>query len=171
MIKQYNIMVYKSTIVGWKGMWFTGSTMRLLGYTYKQKNDWTCGPAVARVVLDHFGKRLPISKLVRELKASPKGTWNKDIAKLFKKHDLDFKTKERATLYDIKRYLKNHIVLVAFWIPFHKESHYSIVTKIDNKRIYFHDTWFGSKHSYTHEHFLKNWWDEEAIRWLMAIEK
>ena len=146
--------------------------MTLLRYAYKQKNDWTCGPAVARILLHYYDTRMSIGKIVKELRATPrKGTGNISLLRLLRKNGVKFKVKKGATTKKLAGYLKNHWVTVAYWIPSHKESHYSIVKKITAKRIYFHDTWFGTNHSYSINYFLKNWWDEEAERWLLAVKK
>ena len=143
----------------------------LLQYDYKQKNDWTCGPAVARILLHYYDARMNFKDVVKALKTTRSGTANKYLIGLLKKNGVPHRVKEFAALADIKRYLKNHWVVVAFWIPSGKEGHYSIVKKINSKRIYFHDTWFGTNHSYTLDYFLKNWWDPEATRWLLAVRK
>jgi predicted double-glycine peptidase len=79
--------------------------------------------------------------------------------------------RENASLENLKKYLRNHLVIVSFWIPYYKESHYSIVKKINSERIYLHDTWFGSNHCLKINYFLKNWYDEDCTGWLMAITK
>ena len=145
--------------------------MTLPNYDFKQKNNWTCGPAVARMVLHYFGKRKHLPELVKELRATRNGTSNAPLLRLLKKHGLKFRVKRRADAPDLKKRLRKHLVVVAYWIPYHRESHYSIVKKMDAKRIYLHDPWFGSNHSYTLNYFLKNWWDEEATRWLLAVKK
>lgn len=145
--------------------------MELLNYSYKQKNSWTCGPAVARIILYYFGKRTDIQQIIRQLRTSRSGTSNASVKKLFKKNGLKFVEKKTATLGDIRKRVSKNWIIVAYHIPCHKEDHYSIVKKIDSRRIYFHDTWFGSGHSYTHQYFLKNWRDGEAKRWFLAVKK
>ena len=145
--------------------------MELLRYTYKQKNDWSCGPAVARVILDYYGTKQTISSLIKQLKTTRAGTENRHIINLFKRNCLRFVTRENSSLKELRKYTKNYLIIVAYRIPASGESHYSIVKKIDSKRVYFHDTWFGSNHSYTLKYFLKNWHDDEATRWFMAVKK
>lgn len=142
-----------------------------LTFPYKQPNDWTCGPAVARIILHLLGKPKDFPGIVRELGTTRQGTANRDLARLFRRHGLSFVQKENASLVDVRKRLKTHWVVAAYWIPFHREAHYSIITKITAKRVYFHDTWFGSNHSYSTEHFVKNWWDDEGTRWFMAVRK
>ncbi len=145
--------------------------MELLHYSFKQKNDWTCGPAVARILLDYHGTQMDIEDIVKELRTTRQGTSNTDFLRLLRRKHIPHIVRDNTRLDTLARLARNHWVAVAYWIPFHKVSHYSIVKKIDRRRIYFHDTWYGANHSYTHEHFLKNWWDEEAARWLCAIPK
>lgn len=143
--------------------------MQLLSYNYKQPTDWTCGPAVARIILDYYGTKKSIRQLAKELRATRYGTSNSALRRLFKNHDIKFREKHRATTEDIKKHLNSSIVLVAYWIPKHKEAHYSIVRSVTKTHIHFHDTWFGSSHKYTIPYFLKNWRDDEAERWMLSV--
>lgn len=145
--------------------------MTLLTTSFKQKNDWTCGPAVARIVLDYYGLEQELSDLVRRLNTTRAGTSNRDLRRLLRWYDISYREFQDSTLTKLKKYVRSHLVIVAYWIPRHSVAHYSIVTRISKGRIYFHDTWYGSTHSYTLKYFEKNWWDPEATRWLMAIKK
>ncbi len=145
--------------------------MELLRYTYKQTNDWTCGPAIARVILHYFGVKPSISDLIKQLRTTRAGTENRYIISLFKRNNIKFFHKKNSSISEIRRYLKNYWIIVAYWIPVHNEAHYSIIKKMNSKRIYFHDTWFGLNHSYTLNYFLKNWHDDETARWFMAVKK
>jgi len=144
--------------------------MKLL--RYRQKTDWTCGPACLKVVLHFFGVNKDISELIKELKTTEKtGTDHQRMINLLKKYKLKFIVKKNATLEEIKKSLIDSLVVVDYFIPYYQESHYSIVKKIKGERIYFHDTHFGPNHRYKIDYFLRNWWDEEAKRWLVAIKK
>ena len=145
--------------------------MTLATYAYKQPNNWTCGPAVVRLILRCFGRKRTIKEVIRELGVGREGTANKDLKKILRKYDIKFKEKEFASLKDVKAKIKTHWIVIAYWIPKYKEAHYSIVKRIGAKRVYFHDTWFGLNHSYSIDNFLKNWWDDEATHWFLAIKK
>jgi ABC-type bacteriocin/lantibiotic exporter with double-glycine peptidase domain len=145
--------------------------MELLRYTYKQKNDWSCGPAVARVILDYYGTRPTISSLTKQLKTTRAGTENRYVISLFKRNNLRFFARSNSSIAELQKYSKNYWLIVAYWIPSSRESHYSIIKKINSRRVYFHDTWFGSNHSYSLKYFLKNWHDDEATRWFIAVKK
>ena len=147
------------------------AAMQLLNYAYKQKNDWTCGPAVVRIILDYYGIEATVAELVKQLRTTRSGTTHKQILRLFRKKGLKFIAKENASISNLKKYTKNHWVIVAYRIPFQGDYHYSIVKNINSKKIIFHDTWFGSNHGYTLKNFHKNWRDDESSRWMLAIKK
>lgn len=144
--------------------------MNLLNYTFKQKNDWTCGPAVARIVLHSRGKLAGLKEIAKALRTTREGTSNANLVRFIRKHSPYYIEKQKATLGDLKNHSKNKIVIVSYWIPRSKAYHYSIVKKVGKKRIYFHDTWYGSTHSYSIDYFLKNWREEEATRWMLAVK-
>ncbi len=146
-------------------------SITLLSYKYKQPTEWTCGPAVARIVLDYHGTSKDIRQVTRELRATRAGTSNADLRRFFRSHSIPFREYTGSTTHDIRKLLRTHIILVAYWIPRHQEAHYSIVQKITRTHIFFHDTWFGSSHRYTIKYFLKNWHDEEATGWMLAVRK
>ncbi|MEK7151279.1 MAG: cysteine peptidase family C39 domain-containing protein [Patescibacteria group bacterium] len=146
--------------------------MKLLARAYKQRNGWTCGPAVTKIILDYAGKPCLKTNLVKTLKTTSAGTSNNQLIKFLKKSGVKFKVQEGASLNSLKKVSRSGLVLVTYWIPNHKEHHYSIIKKITSKRIYFHDTWFGANHSYSIPYFQKNWWDDEAkSSWLLAVKK
>lgn len=145
--------------------------MNLLPYSYKQRNSWTCGPAVTRIICDYYGIEKKISQLTRELKTTRSGTANADVYRVLRKHRIPFRVKKQSSVQELRRRIKNSILLVAYWIPRHREAHYSIIKKIAGGRIYFHDTWYGSSHSYSLPYFERNWWDPEATRWFLAIPR
>ncbi|OGN29964.1 MAG: hypothetical protein A3A33_01425 [Candidatus Yanofskybacteria bacterium RIFCSPLOWO2_01_FULL_49_25] len=145
--------------------------MTLLTTDFKQKNGWTCGPAIARIVFDHYGYETEISEMVRKLNTTRAGTSNQDLLRLLRRYDIPFRVMQQARLADLRRLVRTHLVIVAYWIPRHREAHYSIVKKTDWHRIYFHDTWFGSTHSYSLPYFEKNWLDGADAHWLLAVRK
>src|SRR3989344_3953170 len=108
--------------------------MRLLPFFYKQPNYWTCGPAVARLILHLFGKKKTVHEIIKETKTTKAGTSNHGLKRVLKKHGIKFQEKQNARLSEIKSKSKTHWLLVAYWIPVHKEAHYSLVKKIDSKR-------------------------------------
>jgi predicted double-glycine peptidase len=146
--------------------------MNLLNTTFKQKNDWTCGPAVLRLILHwYFGRPQSVDDIVRELKITRRGTEDRQLIRMLAKNGVKYRTKENARLTDIRRSLAKNLVVIAYWIPRYKEGHYSIVKKVDSRRIYFHDTWFGSRHSYALSYFTRQCWRDKEYRRLFLIPK
>ncbi len=137
----------------------------------KQGDTWTCGPTVMQIVLDYFGIKKDIRTLIKELHTiRNQGTDNRHFLKLLKKYKLKFRAQNRSNLKVLKKLLSDSLVVVGYWIPYYRESHYALISRISRDRVYLHDTWFGHKHSYKIDYFLKNWWDEESQQWLVAIK-
>ena len=146
---------------------------KLLCYGFMQPSDWTCAPAAARIILHNLGVNQDIKSIAREMKTntgSYKGTTEHNMIKFFKKWDVKFHIKRNASINDMKERLKNGRILMAcYWIPFYKEFHVAIVSKITSKRIHFHDTWFGSSHSYALDYFKRQWAKDD--NWLMTVKR
>lgn len=146
--------------------------MGLMATMFKQKDAWTCGPAVLRLILNwYFARPKSVYGIVRELKISRRGTEDRQLIAMLKRSGIKYRVKRNAALADIRRFLPNYLVVLAYWIPTHREGHYSIVKHVNHTRIYFHDTWFGSRHSYSLPYFTRRCWHEKEYRWLLLIPK
>lgn len=146
--------------------------MPLLPYIYKQPNDWMCGPAVARIILHFFGQKKDIWDISRELGTNKAGTSNRDLKRLLKRYAIKYTEKRGLKINQLKKLSRKNWLVTVYWIPKHKEYHYSIIKNITSKRLYFHDTWYGLNHSYSVRHFLKNWRDGETdTTWTLVIKK
>ncbi|MDP3953996.1 MAG: cysteine peptidase family C39 domain-containing protein [bacterium] len=146
------------------------TNMRLLRYGFMQPNDWTCVPAATRIILHNFGLNQSVSAIAKEMGTVRGGTTESALIRFMKKKGLKFTIKRKAGLKDIGVRLKNgKMILVSYWIPFYKEYHIAIVKKVTAKRIYFHDTWFGSSHSYSLEYFKLQWKKDD--NWMLTIKK
>lgn len=146
--------------------------MKLLKYSYKQKNNWGCGPAVARIVLHHHDIVCSMRQAAKEMGTTRGGTENTGLIRFLRKNGLQPKAKEKAELSEVGKLLKKNIIVVAYWIPKNKEAHYSILKRIKSGRVFFHDPWYGANHSYSLSYFQKNWHDGGTEqRWMLAVGK
>lgn len=149
--------------------------MTLPTYGYKQITAWHCGPAIARVLLYCHNTEMDIKDVVKELKTTRGGTSDSNLLRLLRRKGIKFRVKKHASLKALARLLKNNWVVVAYYIPRRakrkEELHYSIVTRVTKKRIYFHDTWYGANHSYSIAYFLKNWHNKSAEGWMLSVKK
>ena len=137
-----------------------------------QPNQWTCGPACAKVVLNFFGIQVTLNSLISQLRITPeKGTDHHDFIRVFRENGLHVQEFENASLEQLASVLKHDVAIVGYWIPYYKEGHYAIVKQIDSNRVYLHDTWFGPNHSYKRSYFLRNWFDEDSKRWMISVRK
>jgi len=144
---------------------------------FKQQTDYTCGPACMRTILASFGIKKSERWLARFMKTNKKiGTKTNYFPKVAAFFHLEHYYKYGAKITDIINALRNgYIVIVLTFLPNFKEAHYSIVKKIDRRRVLFNDPWFGQGHRLNKKVFIKNWHDNThrapKTRWFFAIKK
>ena len=145
---------------------------------HEQEKSYTCGAASMRMALEYLGIKKTEKQVVRLLGTNKvKGTWEEDFPKLVEKYRLNYVVKHRGSISDLKRLHKNGYVVIVCYYPGDKIDHYSVIKKIDNKKIYLYDPWYGSRggpnESYKLSYFEKIWKTEKEkdLRWLIAIKK
>ncbi len=143
---------------------------------YEQETDWTCGPASMRMVLDALGIKKSEKQLIKLLRTNKQvGTWNESFPCLAEKYKLNYVAERNSTLSSLRNYLrKGYLLIVSYYLPKDKVSHYSVVKKISRGFIYFLDPFQGPSHKYKINQFIKLWnkkseHDEER-RWFIGIK-
>lgn len=127
---------------------------------YRQSKDYTCGPAVARMVLNHHETKLSesyLSKLLDTTKNS--GTRISRLIMIFRNFGLTCKMYKNSNIGQLKLKLTNNHVIVNYYLDEWKEGHYAIVKKVTKSKIYLIDPWFGSKHYLDIEYFNDHWYN------------
>lgn len=125
---------------------------------YRQSKDYTSGPAVARIILNHHEIRLSesyLSKLLDTTKNS--GTKMLRIVMILRNFGLTCNIYKNSNAGQIKQKLQNNLVIVNYFLDDTKEGHYAIVKKVTKNKIYLIDPWFGSKYFLELEYFNDHW--------------
>jgi len=138
----------------------------------KQEQNWSCGPAVVRMVLSSFGIRKSEEELIEILGSNNKiGTANKNMVEFFKGNGFSLIEKENSKIADLKRFYDDGFrIIVNYYCHYEKEGHFAVVKLIDNKRIYLYDPALGEKHSYSLKYFNKIWYGKGGERkWFLAV--
>ncbi|QQG38724.1 MAG: C39 family peptidase [Candidatus Woesearchaeota archaeon] len=140
---------------------------------YKQEKDYTCGPAVMRMLLAAKGIKKSEKELERMLKISTRiGTWFKYFPIVAEKYRLDYVVARNSNLKELKKLLKEgYIIMVGYFMEEENVGHYAVVTKVDSKYVYMLDPYLGPNRKLRIMNFLKNWYDEaeKEKRWLFGI--
>ncbi len=125
---------------------------------YRQSKDYTCGPAVARMILNHHEIRLSESYLTKLLDTTKNsGTRILRLVMILRNFGLTCKVYKNSTIGQIKQKLAGNHVIVNYFLDDWKESHYSIVKKVTKSKIYLIDPRYGSKHHVDIENFNDHW--------------
>ncbi|HLF53897.1 MAG TPA: cysteine peptidase family C39 domain-containing protein [Candidatus Nanoarchaeia archaeon] len=144
---------------------------------HKQEKDYTCGAASMKMALESCNIKKSEKQIVKLLRSGKsKGTWNKDFPIIAEKFKLNHLSMRNAAINDLKEYQKRGFtIIIGYFYPLEKFGHYAVLKKIDAKKIYLSDPYFGDKHSYALDYFKKIWkndpkYDKEK-RWFFAVKK
>lgn len=140
---------------------------------FEQKKDYTCGPAVLRMVAAFFGASYTPEQLYKITSPDPDtGTRNKDMERAVKKLGLSVYSKNKADIKDIRNFIDKGLpVIVNFIEPRGKqEGHYSLVVGLTNEEIIFNDPGYGESFRMGIAEFLSRWRSEfePFQRWMLV---
>jgi len=142
---------------------------------YKQKTEYTCGPASLKIVLSFFGKAVSESKLSHLVGTKPKiGANRANLVRVAEQLGFMVESGYGKTLVDIKKFLKGGLPVIVNYLWHDDHGHYSIVVGMERKRIIINDTYTGKIDSYNFKDFEKVWKSGDrrfGDRWLMVIKK
>jgi len=125
---------------------------------YRQSKDYTCGPAVVRMALNHHNTNLSESYLTKLLDTTKDyGTRITRLVVILRNFGLTCKMYKNSTIGQLKQKLDNNVVIVSYYLEEYKEGHYAIVKKVTKNKIYLIDPWYGSKHNLEIEYFVDHW--------------
>jgi len=144
---------------------------------HEQETEFTCGPAVMRMVLSNHGidkREKEVAKILRTNKV--RGTYLRELPRLAEKYRLSYVVKRNSDINDLRVLDKlNFTIIVCFFDMKSKEGHFAVLKKITKNNIYFWDPYWGPHRKFSLVYFNRIWWlgpsDEPDRRWLFAIKK
>jgi predicted double-glycine peptidase len=133
---------------------------------FEQTKSGYCGPAALRTVLWFYGFKKSEKELGRLCKTTAKeGTKPEDLIEAVKLIGWHGFWKEKASISDIKYFLKQGRPVLVDWFSLygeHYEGHYSSIIGMDKKYIYLADPEIGQTRKILAEAFLKVWFDYDG---------
>jgi ABC-type bacteriocin/lantibiotic exporter with double-glycine peptidase domain len=143
---------------------------------HKQQRFNTCGPAVLRMVLEHFGIKKSEQELVKVLKTNIfQGTLHKNLVKAAWLYDLRYYSFGNATIKDLKEFQEKGYVIIVAYQPPEDFYHYAVLKGFDDKYILLYDPWYGPLTKWELKNFLAGWKSnplfEKKKRWFIAMTK
>ncbi len=142
---------------------------------FKQSKGY-CGPASLKMVLSAYGIDKSEDYLAKLTKTSRKtGCDEENIVKAAKKLGFDGYVKEKSTLDELEKLVKNGVPVIVDWFSPEEAGHYSVVVDLDSKYIYLADPHFGKIMKYEIDWFKERWFDvvndKLILREIIVIEK
>jgi ABC-type bacteriocin/lantibiotic exporter with double-glycine peptidase domain len=133
------------------------------------------------MILDSFGIKETEKHLSKLLEATPEegSTSFIPFLKVAKKFGLECVEKKKATIKDLKKLANQDYRIIVCYMDLkdrkEQEGHYSVVKKIENKKIYLYDPYYGPNNHFSLSYFNRIWKDKEIPDdekgWLIAMKK
>ncbi len=118
-----------------------------------------CGPASLKMVFDYYGVSVPEKKIAQVAGVSgKKGISAAGLIKAAKYFNFKIFKKEKASLNDIRRFLKEGIPVIVDWFS-EDEGHYSVAVGVDKENIVLMDPEAGGIRKIPKEKFVRVWFD------------
>jgi ABC-type bacteriocin/lantibiotic exporter with double-glycine peptidase domain len=148
--------------------------MRLRLPYHRQKFDYDCGAAAMKMALAVRGHRVPLSKLIRQLRTTEKaGTTRRNMARVARFYGLRAEAHCDSSLAEIGRLTgRGATVIVEYILPGFEGAHYAVFAGFSPGRILLHDPTHGPYYSLGKREFLKRWYGRHLTahkRWRLAI--
>jgi len=125
---------------------------------FQETAGW-CGPASLKMVLDYYGVRRSERALARLSGATrSQGVEAPGLARAARKLGFTALIKDRATLSDIKRYVKKGIPVIVDWFS-KDDGHYSVVVGVSSDTMYLQDPEIGRMRVMSTKTFKRVWFD------------
>jgi ABC-type bacteriocin/lantibiotic exporter with double-glycine peptidase domain len=148
--------------------------MRLRLQYFEQKKDYDCGAAALKMVLAAYGHRVPLFKLLRQLRTTEKnGTTRRGMARVARLYGLRVEAHCDSSLAELRRLVRERgTAVVEYILPDFEGAHYAVVSGFSAGRILLHDPTKGRYYKLAEKEFVKRWYGRHRTahkRWLLNV--
>ncbi len=144
---------------------------------HRQQQDYTCGPAVLKMVLAWYGKQEEEEVIAEKLGTNPKtGTTRKAMVSFLKQGGVKCRPITKATFDDLfVTASSNSIVVVNYVEPTDNEGHYALAIHASETTIVLHDPHNGAFFEMSNEEFRKRWEGhhtrDKSRGWMVVVDQ
>jgi ABC-type bacteriocin/lantibiotic exporter with double-glycine peptidase domain len=143
---------------------------------YHQKKEYTCGPAVLKMVFDFFDVHLKEEKLKKEMRTSKKrGTKHERLIKTALREGFYCYVHDNSSISQIKHFVEVGFPVIVHYIePSSNDGHYSVVVGYKRNKLIMNDPWNGENYKIKLKEFEKRWHSQENSkqkRWIIVLSK
>ncbi len=139
---------------------------------YKQRTEYSCGPASLRIALKLLGVEYDERWLSRRMHTSVKiGTSPSSFRDILRMLNIDLTEIENATIGDIRRFVQRSLPVIVAW-NYRDDGHYSVVTGLTRREeLSMIEPFDGRLIKIKTLEFLKLWHDpcNHTERWMFAL--
>lgn len=141
---------------------------------FRQRLDYTCGPAVLQMVLAFHGVSATQEKLARICKTTKAtGTSRENLVRAARIHGVYAHKHSEGSLREISWFLASGIpVVVNYREPGDEEGHYAVVVGITPSQVMLHDPYHGRGFNLSRANFMRRWHGKHVNKnrqWLAAF--
>lgn len=145
---------------------------------HRQEEDHTCGPASVKMVLDAiWGLRIEEESLAERMDtAQDIGTRQRVMARFMERVGLAATVRHTdTTLAELGDLMRDHVVIVCYWLSAEETDHYAVVTHLGPESIELNDPWLGPESTMTRDEFDAHWYGDSTVegrhdRWALAVK-
>lgn len=124
-----------------------------------KQTEGFCGPTCLKMIFSYFGVEASANAIAKAAGSTRRyGTPLAGLKKAAKAYGFSLTYKDHSSLKDIRHFLDKNIPVIVAWF-YETEGHYSVVTKLDAKKIYMVDPYEGKEISMPTDTFMQIWFD------------
>lgn len=143
---------------------------------YKQRTNYTCGPASIKMVLKFFGIRKSESFLAKEGKTnSDVGTPPNELINLARNEGFYCYVQERSSIHIIRHFISQELPVVINYVePSFNDGHYAVVVGYKKGEMILNDPTNGKNFHISNKELYKRWNGRpynNSKKWIMVISK
>lgn len=139
----------------------------------QQETEFTCGPAVLKMVMQYFGENMAERRLRKHTKSTPtKGTNHEKLITATRKLGYHCFVKQNSQPRHLKSFInRGYPVIINWQEPDTNDGHYSIIFGYLTNHFFIHDPYQPKRKVLSAETLLPLWHDGGQQRWIMIASK
>lgn len=143
---------------------------------YRQRNEFTCGPAVLQMIFSFLGKFKKQDNLARALHTTKAGTYHSSLIEEARKENFFCYVNNQSTIHEVRHFINLGLpVVVNYNEPSTDDSHYAVVVGYDRSKVILNDSWNGKNFKMRESEFILRWHDylnrHTCKKWIMVVSK
>ncbi len=140
---------------------------------FEQETEFTCGPAVLKMIMHYFGENIAERRLRKHTKSSPLGGTNHEkLISTVQTLGYHCFVKQNAQPRHLKSFINRGYPIIINWQePDTKDGHYSVIFGYLSEYFFMHDPYKPTRKVLPTQTLLPLWHDGGQQHWFMVTSK